>query len=81
VQDHSFSLSLEQKEYRTQSRSSYNSQVLIEGYDHLCPWTGTGIGHGNMFAFKAFVVSVNVLCYFSIALVAYALLNGLVVGT
>lgn len=55
--------------------------VLIEGYDHLCPWTGTGIGHGNMFAFKAFVVSVNVLCYFSIALVAYALLNGLVVGT
>jgi len=53
-------------------------EVLIEGYDHLCPWTGTGIGHGNMFAFKAFVVCVNLLCYFSIALVCFVLLDGLV---
>lgn len=55
-------------------------QVLIEGYDHLCPWTGTGIGHGNMLAFKMFVVGVNVLCYFSIGLVAFVLLDGLVHG-
>lgn len=54
--------------------------VLIEGYDHLCPWTGTGIGHGNMLAFKLFVVGVNVLCYFSIGLVAFVLLDGLVHG-
>mmetsp|Transcript_34349 Transcript_34349/g.39132 ORF Transcript_34349/g.39132 Transcript_34349/m.39132 type:complete len:253 (-) Transcript_34349:411-1169(-) len=53
-------------------------EVLIEGYDHLCPWTGTGIGHGNMLAFKAFVVGVNLLCYFSIALVCFVLLDGLV---
>mmetsp|Transcript_33948 Transcript_33948/g.49809 ORF Transcript_33948/g.49809 Transcript_33948/m.49809 type:complete len:109 (+) Transcript_33948:1026-1352(+) len=52
-------------------------QVLIQDYDHLCPWTGTGIGRGNLWAFKWFVVSINILCYFSIALVAYFLLSGL----
>jgi hypothetical protein len=30
-----------------------------------------------MMAFKVFVVSVNVLCYLSIGLVVWALLNGL----
>ena len=50
-------------------------QVLIEDYDHLCPWTGTGIGKKNMWAFKAFVVSVNLLCYGSIAIAAYVLLR------
>ena len=47
-------------------------QVLIQGYDHLCPWTGTGIGEKNMCAFKMFVASINILCYFSVALVAVA---------
>jgi DHHC palmitoyltransferase len=51
--------------------------VLIQDYDHLCPWTGTGIGRRNMMAFKLFVVGVNVLCYFSIILVIVALLRGL----
>ena len=51
--------------------------VLIQDYDHLCPWTGTGIGKRNMMAFKLFVVGVNVLCYFSIILVIVALLRGL----
>lgn len=50
-------------------------QVLIEDYDHLCPWTGTGIGRKNMFAFKAFVVLVNILCYGSIGITAYVLLS------
>jgi len=53
------------------------SQVLIQGYDHLCPWTGTGIGEGNMLAFKCFVGGVNILCYFTIGLVAFVLLDGL----
>ena len=52
-------------------------QVLIQDYDHLCPWTGTGIGRKNMLAFKVFVVGVNVLCYFSVVLVMIALLHGL----
>jgi hypothetical protein len=51
--------------------------VLIQDFDHTCPWTGTAIGRNNMFAFKTFVVSVNVLCYFSIGLVIWALLDGL----
>jgi len=51
--------------------------VLVQDYDHLCPWTGTGIGHKNMISFKIFVVSVNVLCYSSVILVAVGLLHGL----
>uniref|UniRef100_A0A7R9ZLJ7 Palmitoyltransferase n=1 Tax=Craspedostauros australis TaxID=1486917 RepID=A0A7R9ZLJ7_9STRA len=51
--------------------------VLIQDYDHLCPWTGTGIGRKNMLAFKVFIVGVNVLCYFSMILVIVALLWGL----
>lgn len=51
-------------------------QVLIEDYDHLCPWTGTGIGKKNMRAFKLFVVFVNVLCYATIAIVVYVLMKG-----
>lgn len=51
--------------------------VLIQEYDHLCPWTGTGIGKSNMWAFKSFVVSVNLLCYLSIGILIWALLQGL----
>ena len=52
-------------------------KALIQDYDHLCPWSGTGIGKGNMMAFKVFVVMVNLLCYRSIGLVAYMLLRGM----
>jgi len=52
-------------------------KVLIQDYDHLCPWTGTGIGRGNMFFFKGFLVMVNALCYLSIAVVAYVLLSNM----
>jgi len=47
-------------------------KVLIQDYDHLCPWTGTGIGRGNMIAFRVFVVSINILCYLSVILLAVA---------
>jgi len=50
-------------------------KVLIKDFDHLCPWTGTGIGGGNMCYFKMFVVMVNLLCYVSIGLSAYLLLS------
>jgi len=52
-------------------------KVLIQDYDHLCPWTGTGIGRGNILAFRVFVVAVNLLCYCSIGIVAYFLLKGI----
>jgi hypothetical protein len=32
--------------------------VVVEGYDHVCPWTGTAIGKKNMGAFQGFVGSV-----------------------
>ena len=51
--------------------------IIHSDYDHLCPWTGTGIGRNNMWAFKSFVITINILCYFSIALVVWALLDGL----
>jgi len=50
-------------------------QVLVEEMDHVCPWTGTAIGRKNMLAFKWFVIFVNLLCYSSIGITAYVLLN------
>lgn len=50
-------------------------KAVIQEFDHLCPWTGTAIGRGNMCFFRTFVVSVNILCYLSLGLVAYALLK------
>ena len=29
--------------------------VVVEGFDHTCPWTGTAIGKKNMRAFQAFI--------------------------
>jgi hypothetical protein len=57
----------------------YNIAHEFVQHHHIrCPWTGTGIGHGNMLAFKVFVVGVNILCYASIILVVWSLLDGLV---
>eukprot|EP00520_Triparma_pacifica_P005101 CAMPEP_0118657624 /NCGR_PEP_ID=MMETSP0785-20121206/14121_1 /TAXON_ID=91992 /ORGANISM="Bolidomonas pacifica, Strain CCMP 1866" /LENGTH=84 /DNA_ID=CAMNT_0006550561 /DNA_START=146 /DNA_END=397 /DNA_ORIENTATION=- len=47
------------KTYRP-PRAYYDDEcgVVIEEFDHTCPWTGTGIGKKNMSAFKVFVTSV-----------------------
>lgn len=39
-------------------------QVLVHGYDHFCPWTGTTIAGGNMTAFKIFITFLCSLCAF-----------------
>jgi len=52
-------------------------KALIEDFDHLCPWTGTGIGRRNMMAFKFFVVCVNLSCYSSIGLISYSVVMGI----
>ena len=31
------------------------SQVIIEEFDHTCPWTGTAIGKKNMGSFQWFI--------------------------
>ena len=43
-------------------RAKYDSEcaVVIERFDHTCPWTGTAIGMKNMFWFRIFVVFVLV---------------------
>lgn len=50
-------------------------KAVIQDFDHLCPWTGTGIGKGNMACFRSFIVSVNILCYLSLGLVAYVMIK------
>jgi len=52
-------------------------KAIIEDYDHLCPWTGTGIGRKNIFAFKIFVIFVNMLCYVTIGIVSYSIIVGI----
>lgn len=34
--------------------------VVIEQFDHTCPWTGTAIGKNNMFWFRLFVIFIVV---------------------
>lgn len=46
-------------------------KVLIEEYEHECPWTGTAIGKGNALAFYMFLSFVNVWFYFTIALIVW----------
>ena len=38
--------------------------VIIDGFDHVCPWTGTAIGRKNILIFNLFLFSIFVLvCY------------------
>ncbi len=45
------------------------SQVIVTGYDHFCPWTGTTIAGGNMRYFTCFVSTLGVLCMYVIFVV------------
>jgi len=49
---------------------SRDCNVVIEGYDHSCPWTGTAIGHRNLESFRYFVRAVAAL--FALCLVCGA---------
>jgi hypothetical protein len=45
-------------------------KVVIQEYDHTCPWTGTGIGKYNFSAFKIFAGSVCCLFWYLLGVVA-----------
>lgn len=45
-------------------------QAVIEGFDHTCPWTGTGIGKQNMCAFRVFLGSVVACLIFDIIIIS-----------
>ncbi|CAJ1966937.1 unnamed protein product [Cylindrotheca closterium] len=50
------------------ARFDTECQVVIEEFDHTCPWTGTGIGGGNMKHFKSFVFMVPVCIIYTVVL-------------
>lgn len=43
--------------------------VVIEEFDHTCPWTGTGIGRKNMPCFSVFVAMICFCLIFNILLI------------
>ena len=47
--------------------------VVIEGFDHVCPWTGTGIGAANLGAFHTFVSCLCVCLILDVLLLVGAL--------
>jgi hypothetical protein len=49
--------------------------VLVEGYDHTCPWTGTAIGKGNLRYFYAFTFSLLPLVIFMVGCLLVAVSN------
>uniref|UniRef100_A0A7S2WV94 Palmitoyltransferase n=2 Tax=Rhizochromulina marina TaxID=1034831 RepID=A0A7S2WV94_9STRA len=51
-------------------RSVYDHDcgVVIEEFDHTCPWTGTGIGRFNMPCFSTFVGCVCICLVFNLLL-------------
>ena len=51
--------------------------VVIEGFDHVCPWTGTAIGKRNMCAFKTFTSCLLVNIIVLSALAAFGVRAGL----
>jgi len=53
------------------SRFDSDCQVVVEGFDHTCPWTGTAIGSKNMFWFKLFVSMVPIMLIYTVVLAAF----------
>lgn len=47
--------------------------VVVEGFDHTCPWTGTAIGRKNMVFFQSFVCLVFICLIMDILLISGAL--------
>lgn len=60
------------KTYRpANSRFDTECQVVVEGFDHTCPWTGTAIGSRNMFWFKIFVSMVPIMLVYTLIVAAF----------
>lgn len=48
-------------------------QVLIEDYNHFCPWSGIVIGKGNEPYFRVFVVALTISLLYDTVLIACSL--------
>ncbi|KAL3905046.1 MAG: hypothetical protein SGILL_009833, partial [Bacillariaceae sp.] len=65
------------KTYRPpKSRFDRETQVVIEGFDHTCPWTGTAIGSRNMLWFRIFIVMVPIMIGYSVILATVGAAGG-----
>lgn len=51
-------------------RASYDTDcaLVIDEFDHTCPWTGTAIGRKNMPAFQAFIALIFICLFMDIIL-------------
>ena len=61
--------SLQAKTYRPpDALYTRDCNVIIDGFDHVCPWTGTAIGRRNLAAFNIFLLSLFMLVCYDVAL-------------
>jgi len=47
--------------------------LIVVGFDHVCPWTGTGIGEKNICAFHTFVTTLCVCIVIDVLVVMHVL--------
>mmetsp|Transcript_6121 Transcript_6121/g.9396 ORF Transcript_6121/g.9396 Transcript_6121/m.9396 type:complete len:262 (+) Transcript_6121:149-934(+) len=52
----------------SEAKYDRDCNCVIEGFDHTCPWTGTGIGKGNIRAFYCFICLVPLCLIFNVVL-------------
>lgn len=50
-------------------------QVLVEDYNHFCPWSGIVIGKGNEHYFRIFIVALSLKLIYDATLIILALLH------
>ena len=48
-------------------------QILVEDYNHFCPWSGTAIGKGNERYFTAYLAAVVASLVFDLVVIALVL--------
>lgn len=58
------------------AKYSRDCNVVVEGFDHTCPWTGTAIGAKNLCAFECFTKSLLVLAVFDVVLAVLCAIKG-----
>jgi hypothetical protein len=52
--------------------------VLVEGYDHVCPWVGTAIGANNMLWFRRFVWMIGICLIMDVVLIFLVFHEGVI---
>jgi DHHC palmitoyltransferase len=70
------------KSYRSPTAKYVTScAVVVEGYDHVCPWVGTAIGANNMRWFRRFVWMVGICLITDVVLILLVFQGGVITMT